>query len=56
MQLPLDHPEGRIHGSIRSSATPGHMEALSGEQEFNADGVTPSLLHKSDTRLMDVII
>jgi hypothetical protein len=32
------------------------MEALPGEQEFNAYGVTPSLLHKSDTRLTDVVI
>src|SRR5262250_2438922 len=56
VQLPLDHPEGRIHGSIRRSATPGHMEALPGEQECNAYGVTPSLLHKSDTRLTDVVI
>jgi hypothetical protein len=31
MQLPLDHPECRIHSSIRSSATLGHVEALPGE-------------------------
>jgi hypothetical protein len=56
MQLPLDHPECRIHSSSRSSATLGHVEALPGEQELNADGVTPSLLHKGDTRLTDVVI
>jgi hypothetical protein len=56
MHLPLDYPECRIHGSIRSSATLGHVEALPGEQEFNAYGITPSLLHKGDTRLTDVVI
>jgi hypothetical protein len=56
MQLPLDYAEGRIHSSIRRSATLGHVEALPGEQELNADGITPSLLHKGDTRLTDVIV
>jgi hypothetical protein len=56
MQLPLEHPECRIHGSIRSSATLGHVEALLGEQKLNAYGITPSLLHKDDTRLTDVVI
>jgi hypothetical protein len=32
------------------------VEALPGEQELNADGITPSLLHKGDTRLTDVVI
>ena len=32
------------------------MEALPGEQELNADGITPSLLYKGDTRLTDVVI
>jgi hypothetical protein len=52
----MDHPEGRIHGSIRSSATLGHVEALPGDQELNAYGITPSLLHKGDTHLTDVVI
>jgi hypothetical protein len=56
MQLPLDLPEGSSHGSIRRGAMPGHVEALSGEQELNADGIPPSLLHKGDTRLTDVVI
>jgi len=56
MQLLLDHPECRIHGSIRRSATLGHVEALLGEQKLNAYGITPSLLHKDDTRLTDVVI
>src|SRR5262245_44329860 len=33
VQLPLDYPERRIHGSIRRDATLGDVEALSGEQE-----------------------
>ena len=56
MQLLLDHPECRIHGSIRSSSTPGYVEALPGEQEFNAYSITLSLLYKDDTRLTDVIV
>jgi hypothetical protein len=56
MQLPLDHPECRIRGSIRSSSTLGHVEALPGDQELNAYGITPSLLHKGDTHLIDVVI
>ena len=56
MQLPLDHPECRIHGSIRSSSTLGYVEALPGEQEFNAYSITLSLLYKDDTRLTDVIV
>ena len=56
MQLPLGHPECRIHGSIRSSSTPGYVEALPGEQEFNAYSITLSLLYKDDTRLTDVIV
>ena len=56
MQLPLDSPECRIHGSIRRGATSGYMEALPGEQEFNADGLMPSLLDKGDPRLTDVVI
>ena len=43
MQLPLDHPECRLHSSMRSSATLGHVEALPGEQEFNTYSLTPSL-------------
>jgi len=56
MQLPLDHPECRIHGSIRSGATLGQVETLPGEQELKAYGITPSLLHKGDTRLTDIVI
>jgi hypothetical protein len=52
----LHHPEGRIHGSIRRGATLGHVEALPGEEQLDADGLTPSLLHKGDTRLTDVVI
>jgi hypothetical protein len=32
------------------------VEALPGEQEINAYGITPSLVHKGDTRLTDVVI
>jgi hypothetical protein len=32
------------------------MEALPGEEKLNAYGITPSLLHKGDTRLTDVVI
>jgi hypothetical protein len=53
-QLPLDHPECRIYGSLRRGATPRHVEALLDEEELNTDGITPSSLHKGDTRLTDV--
>src|SRR5215467_1802195 len=56
MQLALDHPECRIHGSIRRSATPGHVYALPSEQELDAYGIAPSLLHEGDTRLTNVVI
>ena len=56
MQFPLDYPECCIYGSIRRGATPGHMEALPDEQELNAYSLMPSLLHKGDTRLTDVVI
>jgi hypothetical protein len=56
MQLLLDHPECCIHGSIRRSATLGHVEALPDEQDLNAYGITPSLVHKGDTCLTDVVI
>jgi hypothetical protein len=55
-QLPLDYPECRLHGSFWRGATLGHLEALPGEQEFNADGFMPSLLHKGDTCFTDVVI
>jgi len=56
MQLLLDHSECRIHSSIRRSTTLGHLEALLAEQKLDTYGTTPSLLHKDDTRLTDVII
>src|SRR5689334_8573382 len=56
MHLPLDHPECCIHSSSRRGATLGHLEALPSEQELNADGITPSLLYKGNTRLTDVVI
>jgi hypothetical protein len=42
MQLLLDHPKCRIHGSIRRSATLGHVEALLAEQKLNVYGITKS--------------
>jgi hypothetical protein len=56
MQLPLDYPEGCIHGRIRRGATLGHVEALPDEQELKAYSLTPSLLHKGDVHLTDVVI
>jgi hypothetical protein len=56
MQLPLDDPECCIYCSIRRSTSPGHAEALPGEQELNAYSIIPPLLHKSDTRLTNVVI
>jgi hypothetical protein len=32
------------------------VEPLPGKQEINADGITPPLLHKGDTRLTDVVM
>jgi hypothetical protein len=56
MQFPLDYPECCIHGRIRRGTTLGYMEALADEQELNAYSLTPSLLHKGDTHLTDVVI
>jgi hypothetical protein len=56
MQLPLDHPECRIHGSIWRSPTLGHAEGRAGEQELKAYGITPSSLYKGDTYFTDVVI
>jgi len=56
MQLPLDHPVGRVHGSLRRGAALGHLEALPAALERNPDGLTPSLLPKGDTRRTDVVI
>jgi hypothetical protein len=56
MQFPLDYPKCCIHGRIRRGATLGHVEALPDKQELNAYSFTPSLLHKGDTHLTDVVI
>jgi hypothetical protein len=52
----LDYPECCTHGRIRRDAMLGHVEALPDEQELNAYSLTPSLLHKGDMHLTDVVI